>query len=70
MQLHITLVKDNGEEVRLSHQLADLDSANVIQSVEQELAKLHTSLNPLLSEALLETHQLGFVGEKNQEEER
>ena len=70
MQVKITLIKENGEEVSISRVLDALDSSNVLNSVEQAVCGLQAELAPILSETLLEDHQDGFVGEKNQEEKR
>ncbi len=70
MQVKITLTKANGEEVSLLRSLDELDSSNVLNSVEQAVCSLQTDLAPFLSENLVEDHQSGFVGEKNQKEKR
>lgn len=70
MQVKITVIKDNGEEIEFSRKLGALDTTNIISSVEQEMLKLQGELSPFLSETMIEEHQSGFVGEKNQEEKR
>ena len=68
MQVKIRLIKDNGEEVEYSHDLGELDSCNIVNSVEREVVALQRAISPFFSETLIESHQQGFVGEKNQEE--
>ena len=68
MKLKITLIKDNGEEVDYSRQIGELDSSNILKSVEREVVAVQRELSPFLSENLIESHQQGFVGKKNQEE--
>lgn len=63
------MVKENGEEVVFSRSIDALDSSNVLNSVEQAVCSLQSDLAPILSEVLLEDHQNGFVGKKNQEKE-
>ena len=70
MRVKITVTKDNGEEVEFSRELDTLDSSNILNSVESEVGKLQVELSPFLSKTLIEDHQMGFVGEKNQEEKR
>lgn len=70
MQVKITVIKDNGEEIEISRKIGALDARNIISSVEQEMLKLQGELSPFLSETIIEEHQSGFVGEKNQEEKR
>ena len=70
MRVKIIVIKDNGEELEFSRELGSLDSSNVLNSVESEVDKLQGALSPFLSEALIEDHQKGFVGEKNPEEKR
>ena len=70
MQVKITIIKDNGEEVAYSRELGDLDSRNILKSVEREVLELQHEISPFLTETLIETHQSSFVGEKNQEEKR
>ena len=70
MQVKIIVIKDNGEEIEFSREIGALDSSNIISSVEQELVKLQGSISPFLSQTLIEDHKEGFVGEKNQEENR
>ena len=70
MQVKITVIKDNGEEIEISRKIGALDSRNIISSVEQEVLKLQSEIGPILSETLIEDHQSGFVGEKNQEKKR
>ena len=70
MRVKITVIKDNGEEVDYSRELGDLDSLNILNSVEQEVLQLQHEISPFLTETLIETHQSSFVGEKNQEEKR
>ncbi len=70
MQVKITVIKDNGEEIEISRKIGALDARNIISSVEQEVLKLQNEIGPLLSETIIEDHQSGFVGEKNQEEKR
>ena len=35
MKLKLTLIKDNGEEVDYSRQIGELDSSNILKSVER-----------------------------------
>ena len=70
MQVKITVIKDNGEEVAYSQTLGELDSCNILKSVEREVQQLQHKISPFLAETLIETHQSSFVGEKNQEEKR
>lgn len=70
MQVKITVIKDNGEEIEISRKIGALDARNIISIVEQEMLKLQGELSPFLSETIIEEHQSGFVGEKNQEEKR
>ena len=70
MQVKITVIKDNGEELAYSRALGDLDSLNILNSVEREVLELQHEISPFLTQTLIETHQAGFVGEKNQEEKR
>jgi hypothetical protein len=70
MEVKITLINDRGEEIAFSRKLGALDTHNIISSVEQELLKLQGEIGPFLSETIIEEHQRGFVGEKNQEEKR
>ena len=70
MQVKITVIKDNGEEIEISRKIGDLDGLNIIRSVEQEVLKLQGEIGHLISETIIEDHQSGFVGEKNQEEKR
>lgn len=70
MQVKITVIKDNGEAIEISRKIGALDARNIISSVEQEVLKLQNEIGPLLSETIIEDHQSGFVGEKNQEEKR
>lgn len=70
MQVKITVIKDNGEEIEISRKIGALDARNIISSVEQEVLKLQSEIGPILSETIIEEHQSGFVGEKNQEEKR
>ena len=68
MQIKITVVKDNGEELSYLRQLGELDSLTIVNSVAREVVALQRDFSPFLSERLIEAHQQGFVGEKNQEE--
>ena len=70
MELKITILKDNGETIELSRKIGVLDAGNIISSVEQEVLKVQSEIVPLLSEIIIEDHQSGFVGKKNQEEKR
>ena len=70
MQVKITVIKDNGEEIEISRKIGDLDGLNIIRSVEQEVLKLQSEIGHLISETIIQDHQSGFVGEKNQEEKR
>ena len=70
MKVKITVIKDNGEEVEIFRKISELDSTNILSSVEQEVLKLQQELSPFLTEKMIEDHQSGFVGEKNQEEKR
>ena len=66
MELKIRLIKDNGEEVEYSREIGELDSCNILNSVEREVVALQRSISPFLSETLIEAHQQGFVEKKNQ----
>lgn len=68
MQIKVTIIKNNGEEVEYLRDLGDLDSNSIIGSAEAEVTKVQRELLPFLTERLIEEHQLGFVGKKNQEE--
>ena len=70
MEVKITIIKDSGESIEIVRQIGALDGLNIISSVEQEVVKLQSEIGPLLSETLIEDHQRGFEGEKNQEEKR
>ena len=70
MRVKITVIRDNGEELEISRKIGGLDSANILSSVEQEVLSLQREISPFLAEKTIEDHRSGFVGEKNQEEER
>ncbi len=70
MQVKITVIKDNGEEIEIFRKIGPLDSGNILSSVETAVQKLQNEIGPLLSETIIEEHQSEFVGEKNQEEKR
>ena len=70
MEIRVTIIKDNGEQIEISRKISDLDGANIIRSVEKEVQKVQDEIGPLLSESIIEEHQNGFEGEKNKEEER
>lgn len=70
MEVKILIIKDSGESIEISRKIGALDGRNIISSVEQEVVKLQSEIGPLLSETLIEDHQSGFEGEKNQEEKR
>lgn len=68
MRVKLTVVKDDGKEVTFSRELNALDSSNILTSIEGAVGAFQSELSPFLSETLIEDHQQGFVGKKNQEE--
>ena len=55
MRVKITVIKDNGEEVDYSRKLGNLNSLNILNSVEQEVLQLQHEMLPFLTETLIET---------------
>jgi hypothetical protein len=70
MQVKLTIIKDNGEEMSYSREVGQLDSTNILNSVESEVLKMQSAMSAFLSKSFIEDHQDGFVGGKNQEKER
>jgi hypothetical protein len=70
MQVTISIKQDNGEVIEIIKDLNNFDEKDIIGSVEQEVFSIKEELLPILSERLIEHHQLRFKGEKNKEKER
>jgi len=70
MQVTISIKQDNGEVIEIIKDLNNFDEKDIIGSVEQEVFSIKEELLPILSERLIEQHQLRFKGEKNKEKER
>ena len=70
MEVIISIKNDLGETVEIAKELGVLDGEDIIGSVEREVSSIREGLLPILSEKLIESHQQGFEGKKNQEEER
>jgi hypothetical protein len=68
MEITINITAGNGETVALSKKILLLDDRDIIGSVETAVSSVRQDLLPLLSEKLVEQHQLLFSGEKNKEE--
>gem|GEM_PF-1991248 len=60
MQIKITIIKDNGEEVELLRPIGALDSVNILKSVKHEVLDLQRAASPFLTETLIEEHQAHF----------
>lgn len=69
MEVTIRIKQDNGEIIEVVRELPNVLGDNLLTRVEQEVSAIKHQLLPILSVNLIEHHQLGFTGEKNQEKE-
>jgi hypothetical protein len=70
MEVTLRIKQDNGDIIEVVRDLPNISDANLLTRVEQEISAIKHQLLPILSVNLIEHHQLGFTGEKNQEKER
>lgn len=70
MQVTISIKRDNGQVIEISKELDNFDENNIIDRVEQQVLSIKADLLPLVSEKLIQQHQLEFKGKKNKEKER
>lgn len=70
MEVTLRIKQDNGDIIEVVRDLPTISHDNLLTRVEQEISAIKHQLLPLLSVNLIEHHQQGFTGEKNQEKER